>query len=93
MSNVKVFTCHARAVPRRPGEVVRVLAAALDEAGIDRKTVYVTNAVEHVEFERGAKNKRRIHTKPIDTGICGCHSWLEEEIKVNSELAEIEIAK
>ena len=49
------------------GPAGKLLDAALEEAGIDRKSVYVTNAVKHFKFERGAKSKRRIHKKPNDT--------------------------
>jgi uracil-DNA glycosylase family protein len=64
------------------GPAGKVLDAALAEAGIDRKSVYVTNAVKHFKFERGAKSKRRIHKKPSDTEIRACHPWLEKEIEV-----------
>ena len=64
------------------GPAGRLLDAALEDAGIDRKSVYMTNAVKYFKFERGAKSKRRIHKKPNDTGIRACHPWLEEEIKV-----------
>jgi uracil-DNA glycosylase family protein len=64
------------------GPAGKLLDSALEEAGIDRKSVYVTNAVKHFKFERGAKSKRRIHKKPNDTEIRACHPWLEEEIRV-----------
>ncbi len=58
----------------------KLLDNALDEAGIDRGDVYVTNAVKHSKWERGEKGKRRIHKKPNDMEIRACHPWLEEEI-------------
>ena len=64
------------------GPAGKVLDAALEAAGIDRKSVYLTNAVKHFKFERGAKSTRRIHKKPNDAEIRACHPWLEEEIKV-----------
>jgi uracil-DNA glycosylase family protein len=64
------------------GPAGKMLDAALEEAGVDRKSVYVTNAVKHFKFERGEKSKRRIHKKPNDREIRACHPWLEEEIKV-----------
>ena len=64
------------------GPAGKLLDAALEEAGIDRKTVYVTNAVKHFKYERGAKSARRIHKKPNDTEIRACHPWLEEEIRL-----------
>src|SRR3954453_3052895 len=51
--------------------------AALEKAGIDRRAVYVTNAVKHFKFV--ARGKRRIHKKP-DTGeITACRWWIEHE--------------
>jgi len=64
------------------GPAGRLLDTALEEAGIDRKSVYVTNAVKHFKYERGAKGKRRIHKKPNDAEIRACHPWLEEEIRL-----------
>jgi DNA polymerase len=64
------------------GPAGKMLDAALDDAGIDRKEVYVTNAVKHFKHERGAKGKRRIHKKPNDTEVRACNPWLLEEIRV-----------
>jgi len=64
------------------GPAGKMLDAALDEAGIDRKRVYVTNAVKHFKHERGAKSKRRIHKKPNDAEVRACHPWLLEEIRI-----------
>jgi uracil-DNA glycosylase family protein len=64
------------------GPAGKLLDEALDEAGIDRKTVYVTNAVKHFKYERGAKSSRRIHKKPNDTEIRACTPWLAEEIRL-----------
>jgi uracil-DNA glycosylase family protein len=58
----------------------RLLDHALDEAGIDRANVYVTNAVKHFKWERGEKGKRRIHKTPNAGEIRACHPWLEQEI-------------
>lgn len=60
----------------------RVLDAALAAAGIDRDTVYVTNAVKHFKFERGEKSARRIHKKPRDSEMRACRPWLLEEIRL-----------
>jgi uracil-DNA glycosylase len=63
------------------GPAGRLLDAALEEAGIDRKRVYVTNAVKHFKFvviERG----RRLHKKPSAGEIRACNPWLQEEIRV-----------
>jgi DNA polymerase len=58
----------------------RLLDSALEEAGIDRSEVYVTNAVKHFKWERGEKSARRIHKKPNSAEIAACYPWLEAEI-------------
>jgi uracil-DNA glycosylase len=62
------------------GPAGRLFDAALAEAGLNREEVYVTNAVKHFKWERGAKGRRRIHKKPNDREIRACHPWLEEEL-------------
>ncbi len=62
------------------GPAGKLLDRALDEAGIDRTTVYVTNAVKHVKWERGERSTRRIHKKPNDAEIRACRPWLDAEI-------------
>ncbi len=57
-----------------------ILNKALQEAGIDRKQVYVTNAVKHFKWE--PRGKRRIHKKPNAIEITACRPWLEAEIEV-----------
>ena len=58
----------------------KLLDRALEEAGIDRGDVYVTNAVKHFKWERGEKGKRRIHKKPNAAEIRACNPWLVQEI-------------
>src|SRR5258708_30208474 len=53
---------------------------ALEEAGIDRKEVYVTNAVKHFKWE--PRGKRRIHQKPNSREIAACRPWLEAELRL-----------
>jgi DNA polymerase len=60
------------------GPAGRLLDAALDEAGIDRRQVYVTNVVKHFKWE--PRGKRRIHAKPNAGEIGACRPWLEVEI-------------
>jgi DNA polymerase len=55
-----------------------ILDRALDEAGIDRKTAYVTNAVKHFKWK--ARGTRRIHDKPTWTESQACRPWLEAEL-------------
>ncbi|MFC8682997.1 UdgX family uracil-DNA binding protein [Microbacterium ureisolvens] len=59
------------------GPAGRVLDQALEEAGIDRSDVYVTNAVKHFRFEE--RGKRRIHRKPDVGHIAACRPWLDAE--------------
>ena len=54
---------------------------ALEQAGIDRSRVYLTNAVKHFKFvpiERG----RRLHKKPSPAEVRACKPWLMEEIRL-----------
>jgi DNA polymerase len=51
--------------------------AALEKAGIDRSTVYVTNAVKHFKFV--LRGKRRIHNKPDAGEITACRWWIDHE--------------
>jgi DNA polymerase len=60
------------------GPAGKVLAEALSSAGIDRKKVYVTNAVKH--FKWTARGKRRIHDKPDRHEIVTCRTWLDQEL-------------
>src|SRR5579871_6603932 len=55
-----------------------ILDKALDEAGINRTEVYVTNAVKHFKWE--PRGKRRIHKKPNSLEITACRPWLDAEI-------------
>jgi len=62
------------------GPAGRLLDKALEEAGIDRQAVYVTNAVKHFKFT--PQGKRRIHKKPNAEEVRACIPWLEAEIAV-----------
>ena len=60
------------------GPAGALLDRALDDAGIHRADVYVTNAVKHFKFEE--RGKRRIHQPPSGTEVSACHPWLEAEL-------------
>lgn len=62
------------------GPAGRLLDRALETARIDRRLVYVTNAVKHFKWE--PRGKRRIHQKPNAGEIRACHPWLEAEVAV-----------
>ncbi len=61
------------------GPAGALLDRAFDEAGIDRTTIYLTNAVKH--FKWTAKGKRRIHQKPNAAEVEACRPWLDAEIE------------
>ncbi|MEQ1944908.1 UdgX family uracil-DNA binding protein [Mesorhizobium sp. VNQ89] len=60
------------------GPAGKVFDAVLDEAQIDRRKTYVTNAVKHFKFE--PRGKRRIHSKPNAGEIQACRWWLDKEL-------------
>jgi uracil-DNA glycosylase family protein len=62
------------------GPAGALLDRALVEAGIDRDTVYVTNAVKH--FKWTPRGKRRLHAKPTAREMAACRPWLEAELDV-----------
>ncbi|MFD3463218.1 UdgX family uracil-DNA binding protein [Nocardia fluminea] len=60
------------------GPAGHLLDRALDDIGVDRTTLYLTNAVKHFRFlQRG---KRRIHQQPRRTEIVACTPWLTAEL-------------
>ena len=62
------------------GPAGKIMDRALEEAGIDRSQVYVTNAVKHFKWE--PRGKRRIHQKPNSREIAACRPWLEVELRL-----------
>ena len=62
------------------GPAGRLLDQALEDGGIDRTKVYVTNVVKHFKWQ--ARGKRRIHQKPNWSEIAACRPWLEAELAV-----------
>jgi uracil-DNA glycosylase family protein len=64
------------------GPAGKLLDEALEQAGIDRAQVYVTNAVKHFKWTTSERGKRRIHKKPRASEIKACRPWLEAEMRV-----------
>jgi uracil-DNA glycosylase len=64
------------------GPAGRLLDSILEEVGIKRSEVYVTNAVKHFKWE--PRGPRRIHKKPAYGEIRACRPWLEAELKVQN---------
>ncbi|SRR5581483_3400902 len=62
------------------GPAGKLLDRALEEIGLDRTTVYVTNVVKHFKWE--PRGKRRLHKKPNAHEIRACRPWLNAEIAV-----------
>jgi len=63
------------------GPAGRVLVDALDEAGVDRSDVYVTNTVKHFRWRSGG-GKRRIHQSPGRAHVEACRPWLDAELSL-----------
>jgi uracil-DNA glycosylase len=64
------------------GPAGKLLDRALEEVGIDRNKVYITNAVKHFRFTQDAPGKRRIHKTPDATHLTACRPWLLAELAI-----------
>ncbi len=62
------------------GPAGQLLDRCLEEAGIQRSNVYITNAVKHFKWE--PRGKRRLHKKPSMREIEACRPWLDAELEV-----------
>ncbi len=62
------------------GPAGKLLSRALEDAGIERSSVYITNVVKHFKWE--PRGKRRIHKKPNHAEIVACHPWIQTEIEL-----------
>jgi DNA polymerase len=73
---------HEEDLTGRPfvGPAGRLLDRVLAEAGLDRRDVYVTNAVKHFKWKVEAGGKRRIHERPNQSEVEACHPWFEQEL-------------
>ncbi|MFL6710462.1 MAG: UdgX family uracil-DNA binding protein, partial [Massilia sp.] len=60
------------------GPAGQLLDRVMDEAGVDRRTIYLTNAVKHFKWE--PRGKRRLHKTPAQKEIEACSYWLEHEL-------------
>jgi uracil-DNA glycosylase len=65
------------------GPAGRILWSCVEDAGLDRRELYVTNAVKH--FKHETRGKRRLHKKPTAGEVEACHPWIDAELAaVNS---------
>jgi uracil-DNA glycosylase len=64
------------------GPAGKILDRAMDEAGFDRGSTYVTNAVKHFRFRTEGPRNRRIHVTPDAVHIDACKPWLLAELAI-----------
>jgi uracil-DNA glycosylase family protein len=64
------------------GPAGRMLDRALEDAGLDRGQVYVTNAVKHFKWKLSEGGKRRIHDRPRQTEVEACRPWFQQELSL-----------
>jgi len=60
------------------GPAGKLLDRVFAEAEVDRKAIYLTNAVKHFKWE--PRGKRRLHKTPVQREVEACHYWLEKEL-------------
>jgi uracil-DNA glycosylase len=63
------------------GPAGALLDRALEEAGIDRGEVYLTNVVKHFKWKAAPRGKRRIHRKPDLHEVLACRPWLDAQVE------------
>jgi uracil-DNA glycosylase len=64
------------------GPAGKLLNEALEKAGIEHSTVYLTNVVKHFKWVAAARGKKRIHKKPRYSEIHACRPWRDAELRV-----------
>ena len=62
------------------GPAGRLLDSGVEQAGISRDDVYITNVVKHFRYK--LRGKRRIHQKPDRSQVTACFPWLEAELRL-----------
>src|SRR5215831_14264791 len=60
----------------------RLLDEALEQAGVEKRSVYITNAVKHFKWKGEESGKRRIHDKPRQDEVEACRPWFDKELGV-----------
>ncbi len=64
------------------GPAGKILDKALEEAGIDRDTTFVTNVVKHFKWRPAPSGKRRLHETPTRREVGACLPWVETELQL-----------
>jgi uracil-DNA glycosylase len=62
------------------GPAGRILDQVLDEAGLDRESIFVTNVVKHFKWRPSPGGKRRLHERPNRAEVAACRPWVDAEI-------------
>jgi DNA polymerase len=62
------------------GPAGRILDQVLDEAGLDRESIFVTNVVKHFKWRPSPGGKRRLHERPNHSEVAACRPWVDAEI-------------
>ena len=62
------------------GPAGRILDQVLDEAGLDRESIFVTNVVKHFKWRPSPGGKRRLHERPNRAEVAACKPWVDAEI-------------
>ena len=75
---------HEEDLAGRPfvGPAGRLLDEALEQAGVERRSVYITNAVKHFKWKGEEGGKRRIHDKPRQDEVEACRPWFDKGLWV-----------
>ena len=75
---------HEEDLAGRPfvGPAGRLLDEALEQAGVERRSVYITNAVKHFKWKGEEGGRRRIHDKPRQDEVEACRPWFDKELWV-----------
>ena len=69
------------------GPAGRILEEAMELAGLDRETAFLTNVVKHFRWRPSPNGKRRLHEKPTKANVTACLPWVRKEL----ELVEPEV--
>jgi uracil-DNA glycosylase len=64
------------------GPAGRILAEAMEVAGLDRETTFVTNVVKHFRWRPSPGGKRRLHERPTRANVTACLPWIERELEL-----------
>lgn len=64
------------------GPAGRILGEAMEAAGLDRETTFLTNVVKHFRWRPSPNGKRRLHEKPTKANVTACLPWVQKELEL-----------